>query len=253
MDSAAGRVTWFKVDDQAHDHRKFRGVSLAAVGLWTLAGSWSGSNRTDGFVPESVARRWPSSRRLACELVARGLWENVEHDGERGWRFHDWADWQPTKDEYETPTDQVRWRRKKQLQRDRLLCERICTRDRNRCRYCSTRVNWKDKRGATGGTYDHVDPDGDNSLENVVVACRRCNGRKRDRTPEEAAMTLLAVPGPRAESDLAVSGTEPDQGQENLTLAREAGRGQVGAESVLAATVPDLAVPVTNGSRNSGQ
>ncbi|MEJ2452290.1 MAG: HNH endonuclease, partial [Gammaproteobacteria bacterium] len=35
---------------------------------------------------------------------------------------------------------------------------------------------------------------GRDNWANVVAACRRCNAHKGGRTPEEAAMPLLAVP-----------------------------------------------------------
>ena len=44
---------------------------------------------------------------------------------------------------------------------------------------------------------DHVFPSsrgGPDTWENCVTACKRCNHRKNDRTPEEANMKLLAVP-----------------------------------------------------------
>ena len=44
---------------------------------------------------------------------------------------------------------------------------------------------------------DHVTPlsaGGADSWTNVVTACRRCNNHKAGRTPEQAKMTLLAVP-----------------------------------------------------------
>jgi 5-methylcytosine-specific restriction endonuclease McrA len=46
-------------------------------------------------------------------------------------------------------------------------------------------------------TRDHVVPasrGGSSAWENCVTACRHCNQRKDDRTPEEAGMKLLAVP-----------------------------------------------------------
>jgi len=46
-------------------------------------------------------------------------------------------------------------------------------------------------------TRDHVIPlsrGGRDNWANVVAACRRCNAHKGGRTPEEAAMPLLAVP-----------------------------------------------------------
>lgn len=46
-------------------------------------------------------------------------------------------------------------------------------------------------------TRDHVKPvsrGGLNRWSNVVTACRTCNTRKGDRSPEEANMPLLAIP-----------------------------------------------------------
>lgn len=224
---------WFKVDDQFHEHAKVRrtGPDVAAIGVWTLSGSWAGDNRSDGFVPESVVKRWTGSwRKHAATLVRVGLWESTEVDGERGWVFHDWDDCNPTKDETTTDAGRLRWRRKNALSKNRELCEQIVARDRSQCRYCRVRVNWADRRGKGGGTYDHVDPDGPNTLENVVVACRRCNGRKRDRTPDEAGMPLLPVPGPwESTPELApeseTSGSDQASPRETV---RESGPGLVG-------------------------
>ncbi len=64
-------------------------------------------------------------------------------------------------------------------------------RDRFICLYCGT------KYPTTKLTRDHVRPvsrKGINRWSNCVTACRSCNHRKADRTPEEAGMSLLAVP-----------------------------------------------------------
>lgn len=83
----------------------------------------------------------------------------------------------------------LRWRRarNKALHSPKFerLRQRVRTRDRNLCRYCGARVKWGSNNSPTGATYDHVDPDADNTFGNVVVSCRRCNGRKKDRTPEQ--------------------------------------------------------------------
>jgi hypothetical protein len=59
-------------------------------------------------------------------------------------------------------------------------------------------VNWDDKNGGTGGTYDHVDPDGDNSMSNVVVACRECNCEVKKERPLEHSGMALWRPGTTA-------------------------------------------------------
>lgn len=90
-------MPWFKVDDELHDHRKPRKAGVAAMGLWTLAGSWCADNLTDGFVPESIPIRWASNfRKLADALVAAELWHPHIKDGEPGWLFHDWEKYQPS-------------------------------------------------------------------------------------------------------------------------------------------------------------
>lgn len=73
---------------------------------------------------------------------------------------------------------------------------RVIQRDGLRCRYCGTPV------GAVLTEIDHIIPRsrGGWSIEqNLVVVCRPCNQFKRDRTPEEAGMTLL--PEPQAERE----------------------------------------------------
>lgn len=89
-------MPWFKVDDKLHDHRKARAAGPTAMGVWLLAGSWAADNLTDGFVPSSVLKRWGRPRD-ANKLVEVGLWHAAEQDGEKGWRFHEWAERQPTR------------------------------------------------------------------------------------------------------------------------------------------------------------
>jgi hypothetical protein len=76
-------MTWFKVDDKLHDHRKVRAAGKAAMGVWVLAGSWAADNLTDGFIPTTVLPRW-GTRADANKLVTAGLWHTDEQDGEKG-------------------------------------------------------------------------------------------------------------------------------------------------------------------------
>lgn len=64
------------------------------MGVWVLAASWCIGNLSDGFIPASVLPRW-GTKADAKRLVDVGLWEPAEQDGERGWRFHDWLEYQP--------------------------------------------------------------------------------------------------------------------------------------------------------------
>ena len=67
----------------------------------------------------------------------------------------------------------------------------IVKRDSATCQYCS------EKLPPSKITIDHVIPKGQGgitSFTNCVVSCYPCNGRKANRTPEEAKMVLLKKP-----------------------------------------------------------
>lgn len=69
--------------------------------------------------------------------------------------------------------------------------ENVWLRDRGRCQYCAEPVP------LARITFDHVVPKcrgGRTGWDNVVMACRQCNQRKADRTPEEAGMRLASSP-----------------------------------------------------------
>lgn len=106
-------MPFFLVDDQFHSHPKPRKAGLAAVGLWTAAGSWSQAHKQEGFVPEWYVTSWPSGKRLARQLVTSCLWLAGEKDGEPGWWFHDWLDIHPTADEIERTREKARERQRK--------------------------------------------------------------------------------------------------------------------------------------------
>ncbi len=70
----------------------------------------------------------------------------------------------------------------------------VFVRDEHRCQYC----------GGEADSIDHVMPrsrGGRHEWDNVAAACRPCNLRKRDRTPDEAGMRLRRAP--RAPRELA--------------------------------------------------
>lgn len=82
-------MVWFRVDDKLWGNQKWLAVSPAARALWVTAGSWCGDQLTDGYVPRHVLSTLAGRPRDAAELVAAGLWKPEEN----GWRFHDWLDW----------------------------------------------------------------------------------------------------------------------------------------------------------------
>jgi CRISPR/Cas system Type II protein with McrA/HNH and RuvC-like nuclease domain len=66
--------------------------------------------------------------------------------------------------------------------------QRIFKRDKYECGYCGSKKNL---------TIDHIIPrskGGDNSWNNLITCCNRCNNEKDDKTLEEAGMKLRFQP-----------------------------------------------------------
>lgn len=117
-------MPWFKSDDSLWRHPKVRRLGkdkLAAMGLWELCGTWCAdnilTNPRDGFVPDDQVETLDPKHRYAQRLVAVGLWEETTVDGEHGYVFHDWADYNPTRASVEA--DREEWRTRKANQRKR--------------------------------------------------------------------------------------------------------------------------------------
>lgn len=103
-------MPWFKVDDHLHASRKAAKAGVAAMGLWVLAGSWSAAEELDGFVPGYMVARLGATQEAADALVFAGLWVLAEHDGEDGYRFHQWDEYQPTRAQLEAKREEARER-----------------------------------------------------------------------------------------------------------------------------------------------
>lgn len=69
-------------------------------------------------------------------------------------------------------------------------------RDGDACRYCGNVVAWGDQKGGRGGTYDHLIPgQRARTPDELVVACRACNGGRRDaKESRDHAYTLFPPP-----------------------------------------------------------
>lgn len=76
-------------------------------------------------------------------------------------------------------------------QRVKLNRRNLFARDRNRCQYCGRHFPTSEL------SIDHVVPrsqGGEDSWENLVCSCVRCNAKKGGRTPEQAHMKLRKKP-----------------------------------------------------------
>lgn len=92
-------MAWFKIDDGLHSSRKFlsipRRYRFAAIGVWTVAGSWCADQLTDGAVPDYMLAEWNVPPAAPAALVDAGLWERTSD----GYEFHKWHEYQPRKED----------------------------------------------------------------------------------------------------------------------------------------------------------
>ena len=97
-------MVYFYVDDGLNGNSKARAAGPAAMGLWVMAGSYSGQQLTEGLVPDWWIKTFSAGMKLAARLVEVGLWHAP--DGARcksktcpgrkvipagHFAFHDWA------------------------------------------------------------------------------------------------------------------------------------------------------------------
>lgn len=117
-------MVWFKVDDGFYTSKKVlsipRSARLPAIGLWTLAGNWSGRELTDGIVPNYVLTELGATPRLRQALIEARLW--LDH-GSDGIEFTNWAMYQPTRadikaERAKTAERQRKWRERKREETD---------------------------------------------------------------------------------------------------------------------------------------
>lgn len=111
-------MAWYKVDDRLPTSRKLiripRSKRAAAIGVWTLAGAWSMHDLTDGFVPAYMIEEWGGDESHADALVNAGMWEEDERDGDPGYQFVNWDEYQPTKADVEAKRERDRERKRTQ-------------------------------------------------------------------------------------------------------------------------------------------
>jgi len=92
-------MPWFKVDDGFYSHPKVltipREARAAAIGTWTLCGTWAAKHEQDGVIPKHIVEEVGGSTVGADALVRAKLWRRRAG----GYVFHDWQTYQPTKAE----------------------------------------------------------------------------------------------------------------------------------------------------------
>lgn len=110
-------MVWFNVDDGLTTSPKVLAIPreqrLVCIGLWTMAGSWSGQHLTDGEIPEFMLTEWGADVSHGTALVDVGLWAKTS----KGYRFHAWKEYQQSRADVEAKRERDRAR--KQAWRDK--------------------------------------------------------------------------------------------------------------------------------------
>jgi 5-methylcytosine-specific restriction endonuclease McrA len=118
------------------------------------------------------------SWRRAVILILKGKAEQIEHNGKLVYADFPLPTVIRLRSYVKIPYKEITLSRRNVLHRDNYTCQ-----------YCGDRRH--------DLTVDHIVPrskGGVDSWDNVVAACLRCNVKKGDRTPNQAAMPLTCVP-----------------------------------------------------------
>ncbi|GAA2577725.1 hypothetical protein [Microbacterium binotii] len=113
-------MPWFKVDDALAMHMKAFAAGNQALGLWVRAGSWSMHQLTDGFIPQGLLPALGGTWDDAAALLNAGLW----HPAEGGYQFHDWAEYQPTREQVLAEREAAAERKRRSRQRSQEASQR---------------------------------------------------------------------------------------------------------------------------------
>jgi 5-methylcytosine-specific restriction endonuclease McrA len=211
-------MPFFMVDDQLHVNRKVNTLAeaalendllgIAALGLWTAAGSACQAMLSDGVISVNglvkILLNKEAVDLLAARLVEVGLWHAHGHDCERcpavpakHFLFHDWKSLG-----YESGAS-IRLKRDKAKElKDPALRAAVWARDCTdfpkatvgKCRYCRKTVYRATQKGDDRPEMDHIDPTKACGASNVVLSCAKCNREKGQRNPGQAGMTLHPAP-----------------------------------------------------------
>lgn len=104
-------MPWGRLDDGLYDHPKLDLLGrskLQAVGLWTLAISWSNRRLTDGFIPTDRVLALNGTEAIAERLVVAGMFERA--DG--GYLIHDFLTFNESREQVEIRRESDRKRKR---------------------------------------------------------------------------------------------------------------------------------------------
>lgn len=188
-------MTWSRFDDAAAKSPKAIKAGNDAWALWVGAIMYSNRHSTDGLIhisalaseclphpiPKAKARRL--AELLCCAQLrpdGAGLFERTDQTDT--YVVHDFLSWNPSKSEIEAKRSADRERKKRE--------PASAAAAHSTCAYCDCQLS-NDPRSSRFATWDHITPlskGGTDDPSNLALACRSCNRKKGDRTPQESGM-----------------------------------------------------------------
>ena len=184
-------MAWLRLYEDILDDPKVMLLPPDVFRTWVLF--LCASKARDGILPNS--RQLAYRVRLDDDTCVKHLDLLVEagliDDTDEGMMMHAWDKRQYVNDISTSRVNKYRETRAKAgltptgYQKHR---KAVLDRDGHACRYCGS----TDKL-----VLDHLLPvgrGGDDSIDNLITACKSCNAKKRDRLPEECGMSLASLP-----------------------------------------------------------
>lgn len=199
-------MPWGRVGDDARTYPKltvirgYPGATRASLnevfGFFLGCALASAAHVTDYVVDlgtvEGIAGDEADMKRLVKWCVRSGLMKPLKIDGVQHWVLHNDPDFVHIRTREELDAE-------KQNQADRRnlrVIVPVVLRDGDNCRYCGFQVHWTGRPSNRSGEFDHREHDGDPATpETMVVACRTCNGGRKNDPQWDATHTLLPPPG----------------------------------------------------------
>ena len=90
---------------------------------------------------------------------------------------------------------EIEWERQRKADASRPnLIVPVRLRDGDSCRWCGRIVDWSDRKSGRAGTYDHILPGEEATIDTYVVCCKACNSSRQDGDVPQGVTALLDPP-----------------------------------------------------------
>lgn len=196
-------MPWVRFGDQAATYPKLlmvaglpgadgRAVNEVRGFLYACA-TQSGGHTTDYLIDPGTAALFGGTRtrKLVGWCVATGLLTPTDVGGIEHWLIINDPEFIHIRTKAE-----LEWERQRSADNANLaLIVPVRLRDGDNCRYCGLQVQWRGRKSARSAEYDHRTPGvAARTPDDLVVACRSCNGARQDNPDWDATHPLRPVP-----------------------------------------------------------